>query len=147
MWSHYADNHTGFCIEYDIQGLHEKHFFRWNLYPVFYTKAFYNLGPFMTRLAGGPREDFRPMVPLVAMLHKFDGWSYESEWRLMHETEAVTEDHSRSAPIPSRVFLGARFDPSAGSALLAICHQKNIPTAQMQLADGEFALSARGLTQ
>ncbi len=146
MWSHYAEN-KGFCVEYDIQGLDEQHFFRKNLYPVLYTKEFYDLRPFMLRLAGGPRGDFRPMVPLVAMLHKFDGWSYESEWRLMHETEVIEDDHNRSAPTPSKVFLGARFDPSAGSALLAICQQKEIPMFQMHLAEDKFALSPQELAQ
>jgi hypothetical protein len=147
MWSHYADNHKGFCVEFDIESLSEQHFFRKNLYPVLYAREFYDLRSFMSRLANGPRGDFRPMVPLLAMLHKFDGWMYESEWRLMHETEIVVDDHNRAAPIPSRIFLGARFDPLIGKDLLAICQQKAIPTFQMYLADDEFALSLREFVQ
>ena len=38
MWSHYAQNHTGFCIEYDFE---EKDMFYKHLHPVVYTKERY----------------------------------------------------------------------------------------------------------
>jgi hypothetical protein len=145
MWSHYANHHKGFCIEYNIATLGGGEFFRKNLYPVFYSKEFYDLRPFMEGLTGQSRDDFRPMIPLLAMLHKFDGWGYEDEWRLVDQKEAVEDDYGRSAPVPSRIFLGARFDLSAGSELLAICQSKGIPVSQMRLADDRFVLSSHEL--
>lgn len=38
MWSHYAQNHTGFCIEYDFK---ESDMLCKQLYPVIYTKDRY----------------------------------------------------------------------------------------------------------
>lgn len=38
MWSHYAQNHTGYCIEYDFE---ENDMFYRHLYPVIYTKDRY----------------------------------------------------------------------------------------------------------
>jgi len=141
MWSHYANHHKGFCIEYDLEPLSAGHFFRKNLYPVMYSKDFYDLNPFMKGLTGGSRQQLRHMFPLVAMLHKFDGWEYEKEWRLMSETQNIIEDYKQPAPIPAKIFLGARFDTSTGKDLLGICQQKGIPIARMRLAEHKFALS------
>jgi len=145
MWSHYANHHRGFCIEYELDSLGASDFFRKNLYPVLYSKDFYDLRPFMEGLTGGSRQEFKLMLPLLAMLHKFEGWGYEKEWRLVSETEVIEADRNRPAPLPSKVFLGARFDPSIGKDLLAICRQKTIPIAQMQLVSDKFALSSQDL--
>jgi hypothetical protein len=83
MWSHYADHHKGFCIEYDLEPLKPEHPFRHNLYPVAYSENLYDLRPYAEQLVAKNREEFHTMYPLLAMLHKFDGWSYEHEWRLI----------------------------------------------------------------
>jgi len=140
MWSHYADHHKGLCIEYEIERLDADHRFRKNLYPVLYSRKFYNLDRFMTDLTSGSGDQLRSMIPLLAMLHKFDGWRYEEEWRLIRETEAIEADHNWDAPIPSRVILGAKFEPSVGRDLLQICRQKAVPLFQMHLAPDKFEL-------
>jgi hypothetical protein len=145
MWSHYAYHHRGFCIEYDLETLGAQHFFRKNLYPVLYSRTFYDLCPFMEGLTSGSRQEYRLMIPLLAMLHKFDGWEYEKEWRLVSETQDIVEDHRQPAPAPSKIFLGARFETSTGKDLLGVCQQKGIPVAQMHLAEDKFALSPQEL--
>jgi hypothetical protein len=145
MWSHYANHHKGFCIEYDIEALSAESFFRKNLYPVFYSKQFYDLSSFLQGLTGASRDDFRPMIPLLAVLHKFEGWGYEAEWRLVDEKGADADDYARVAPFPSRIFLGARFDLSVGSELVAISQDKGIPVSQMRLADDRFVVYPRPL--
>ena len=142
MWSHYADHHRGFCIEYDLAPLGAGHFFRKNLYPVVYSKDLYDLRPFMEGLTSGPRQQLKVMLPLVAMLHKFDGWAYEKEWRLVSESTEIEDDRKRPAPLPSRIFLGARFEPSKRRYLLEVCRRKRIPISKMRLAQEKFALSS-----
>jgi hypothetical protein len=145
MWSHYADHHKGFCIEYDIESLGSQHFFRRNLYPVVYSEEIYDLRPFVESLASGPRKEFKPLIPLVAMLHKFEGWEYEREWRLMDETEVVEPDRPRAAPVPTRIFLGTRFDRLIGKELLSVSHGKGIPISQMHLGESEFILMPQSI--
>jgi hypothetical protein len=147
MWSHYADHHRGLCIEYDLEALGDpNHFFRKNLYPVLYSSDFYNLDPFVKGLSGGPetRGSFQPMLPLLAMLTKFQGWEYEREWRLFQETSSITGGAKKEAPVPSRIFLGPRFDPSLaeGPRLISICREKQIPLLRMRLGDDKFELKA-----
>ena len=55
MWTHYADNHKGYCIEYDLEALNEDHAFRTNLYPVISSAQLYDLTA-LRRRVGGPRS-------------------------------------------------------------------------------------------
>lgn len=138
MWSHYSDNHKGFCIEYDLELLDASHPFRHNLYPVVYSSKLYGLRLYAEKLVAVNRQEFTPMLPLLAMLHKFDGWQYEEEWRMIFEQGIAIDD--QPAPIPSRIFLGSKMDTTKCEQLLAICEQKNIPISQMRLADDRFEL-------
>jgi hypothetical protein len=98
------------------------------------------------QLVAKNRDEFCHMHPLSAMLHKFDGWSYEDEWRLIHESAFVEPDRNQSAAIPSRVFLGSRFEVSAGKELFEICAAKKIQISRMRLADDRFELLAEEFT-
>ena len=140
MWSHYAENHSGFCIEYDIEELDESHLFRKNLYPVVYSNDLSYLRNFVEKLVGATSEEYPYMGPLLCMLVKFNGWEYEREWRIIAETPTEIDDGPRAAPIPSRVFLGSQFESAKNEALLTICDKKRIPTQQMRLADDKFEL-------
>ena len=37
MWSHYADNHKGICIEYDFESIKNNKLIYYSLFPVNYT--------------------------------------------------------------------------------------------------------------
>jgi hypothetical protein len=146
MWSHYADHHRGFCVEYDLEALSDpNHFFRRNLYPVLYSSDFYDLGPFVQGLSDGPetRAEFQPMLPLLSMLTKFDGWGYEQEWRLFQENAGVATDGKKESPVPARVFLGERSETLPGNPLVNICKKKQIPLSRMRLAKDKFQLIAQ----
>ncbi len=75
MWSHYAWNHKGFCIEYDFNNsAYSKH-----LKPVQYTKDRH----FISKdFRDGSNRDFGNSI-IAAALYKSDVWDYEKEWRLV----------------------------------------------------------------
>ena len=140
MWSHYADNHQGFCLEYDLESLDIEHPFRKYLYPVIYSNELYDLTPWAERLAIRDRQDFNPECPLLGVLHKFGGWKYEEEWRVVEVTKAVVEDHDWQVPTPTRIFLGSKTEATKNKELLATCEQKKIEVQQMRLANDRFEL-------
>lgn len=109
IWSHYRDHHRGLCMEYDLTPLPYHHAFRRNLYPVLYSAGLYDLTKSAKTLSG-PGQNVRPMIPLLAMLYKFEAWQYEREWRFVRDVPQVQADAVASAPVPSRIFLGMRFD-------------------------------------
>ncbi len=74
MWSHYSEDHRGFCIEYDLEALNEQHPFRRSLFPIIYSQRLYDLTPFAEKLVAKERAEFTPLLPMLAALHKFEGW-------------------------------------------------------------------------
>jgi len=89
---------------------------------------------------GRDRQQFNDASPLLGVLHKFDGWDYEEEWRVVSISRGVLPDSALPAPVPSRIFLGSRFDASMSRELLEICEQKKIAICRMRLADDRFQL-------
>jgi hypothetical protein len=138
MWSHYASNHQGFCVEYELESFDTGDAFLRNLYPVVYSRELLDLTLWAEQLVTGKREDFNTFSPLLGVLQKFEGWGYEREWRYVSFKETPTADRSRTMPLPSRVFLGAKAPPSTTQVLLAICKEKNIAVWQMHMASDEY---------
>jgi hypothetical protein len=142
MWSHYADNHKGFCVEYDLEQFDSSDAFLKNLYPVIYSHELVDLTPWGETLITGKRDDFNTIFPLLGVLQKFEGWQYEQEWRYISFQEKPTNDRNRQMPRPSRVFLGAKTEASAAEELLAICEANKVPVSQMRMADDKYELLA-----
>lgn len=80
MWSHYADQHRGFCIEYDFSDDPEISEF---LFPVVYSdkKAIVN-------------TDIHDVYCLKAALCKSEEWQYEQEWRYINMLKSTLENSS-----------------------------------------------------
>lgn len=145
MWSHYSEDHAGFCIEYDIEGLDPDHPFPKNLYPVVYSNDLGYLKYFVEKLVTAHRADFPQMGPLLCMLVKFTGWAYENEWRFVRETRTEEKDGLTAAPGPSRVFVGSQFDLNKNQKLIEICEKKKVPIERMCLANDKFELLSKPL--
>ncbi|WP_311238478.1 MULTISPECIES: DUF2971 domain-containing protein [unclassified Xanthomonas] len=76
MWSHYADSHRGFCIEYDATNHRCQH-----LAPVDYAS---DRGVKLSDIAGWKlQNDERALRAVVesAYFRKSPDWAYEEEWR------------------------------------------------------------------
>lgn len=142
MWSHYADNHRGFCVEYALDQFDSNDAFLKNLYPVAYSNDLSDLTPWAERLVSGEAGDLDIGSLLLGVIQKFTGWQYEQEWRYIRFQEPPNEDRNRSMPLPSRVFLGAKAQPSTTEAIAAICEEKNIPLWQMSMSSDRYELVA-----
>lgn len=140
MWSHYADHHRGFCLEYDLVNLDKDHPLRQNLYPVVYSANIYDLTPFLEILVTVGRQKMNTTFPLLGVLHKFIGWEYEREWRLVFLQDAIMPDRAWQAPTAARVYLGSKMSDLNKKTLKTICEQKGIEVRQMQLDPDSFTL-------
>jgi len=140
MWGHYADNHRGFCLEYDLERLGADHPLRETLYPVIYSNEIYDLTPWALTLVSPDRLGFNTELPILCVIHKCDEWKYEEEWRKVSITPTVEADHNLQVPTPTRVFLGSKMEKANVKELLAICVHKKIEVWQMRLANDKFKL-------
>lgn len=97
MWSHYANQHTGLCVEYNIKQLNTdplgavKH-----LFPVLYGKKRYISRDIDSLIAS--HQDLNKAIAeryeydgqellddvLPLFLWKGDAWKYEQEWRIVY---------------------------------------------------------------
>lgn len=122
MWSHYADYHKGFCIEYDLSNDCFCDF----LYPVYYTKDVMEL----------------PKNYAKVCITKSEEWNYELEWRMIYLGQSGLQD----APPIKSICLGARFDEQGelSKQLLQIVAERNIPIYKMVISKTSYSLIKKG---
>ncbi|WP_434120395.1 DUF2971 domain-containing protein [Pseudomonas fortuita] len=96
MWSHYAENHKGFCVEYRVD---DACVLKKLAQPVRYTDTYPSLS--LKNLPGDAEENFID----VCVHTKAKQWSYEREWRAL----APTGGKLYQAPAQvSAIIFGAR---------------------------------------
>ena len=103
MWSHYADQHRGFCIEYETESLPPEHLLLRMLYPVIYSKKLFD-GTKYYRAALENKQGFNILFPTLAALHKSPEWKYEKEWRLVIPANRGFEPLRQPAILLSSLF-------------------------------------------
>jgi hypothetical protein len=96
----------------------------------------------MHGLVSKDRRDFPVNGPLLSVLHKYEGWNYEQEWRAIFFTTAITPGHPFNMPRPSRVFLGSMMDQNTAKEIAQICAAKGIEVMRMKMAQDQFKLVA-----
>jgi len=137
MWSHYAQNHTGFCIEYDIDSLGFDSKVTQLLYPIVYSEEIFDITDFYLN-----ENDEHSHIDylLEGMLRKSSEWEYEKEWRLItvNEDEFGTEC---AMPKPKSIFLGSQFDADNLKKLYNFCSDHKINLYHMKLDKLEYKLT------
>jgi hypothetical protein len=138
MWSHYADQHKGFCIEYDTRALSANQQMR--LFPVLYSPQLFDVTGLATTFMTGLRDDLPTGHTLLPILQKWDVWAYEMEWR------ALTFFHPSGVGArlenirPSRIFLGAKMLDQSRERIARSYRGKGITIEQMSLSRDAFQL-------
>ena len=138
MWSHYADSHHGFCIEYDFSNVDSSLLSAVPL-PVIYS----NLRPpfpWNAALNRSPENTAQATASLmIGLLTKDKCWDYENEWRYI-----VAPSVGFKLPMPpiSCIYLGALISPNNRKKILKIAKTKGIPVKQMTVDRGAYVLHA-----
>lgn len=122
MWSHYANQHHGFCIGYDTSKIPQM--IKKEFYPVFYHKTFFPL------IKNG--EDINEYK--FNSLIKYKDWKYENEWRLI--------SNEKSIPLkPSKIYLGVRCNHDI-DFFKEIAREKNCKLYKMKIDCSQYNLEA-----
>lgn len=130
MWSHYSQNHTGFCIEYDIASLDYDDPLTYFMYPVIYTRK-----PFLNSSSINYADNINL---IVAQLNKSSDWSYEKEFRFLLNPNSGTV---YNMPIkPSKIYLGNKISNENLKLILKIAKKMDVPIAKMQLKINSFKM-------
>ena len=142
MWSHYADSHKGFCIEYDYSQINEETLKKLPM-PIIYTskRPLIPWKPVLDNTPENIREACNEMM--LGLLTKDDAWEYENEWRILIN---ASENSELAMPKISCVYLGASIEKENKIKILNIAREKGIPVKQMKVDRGEYALHAEVVT-
>ncbi len=144
MWSHYAQNHTGFCIEYDF----DKSNLAKHLHCVRYTKV--------RKLIPGTFADQDNMAAnhaiYEATLYKSKEWSYEKEWRCVFNENVFNLPPKKDCYLYfdvhsdiSAVYLGAKASETYRAQVCDHYTGTNIKIYQMELHPDCYKLNPKRL--
>ncbi|WP_116061858.1 DUF2971 domain-containing protein [Cohnella phaseoli] len=142
MWAHYANNHSGFCVEYDTKNK-ENLTFRSSLFPVQYLDKRIDITEIMESLMteleiaksralkhNMKKVELSNMTILWASIYysclKHESWSYEKEMRIV--TSSV---HRFINAQPSAIYVGVNCTRDYLHSLGSIAQKLQIPIYQM----------------
>jgi len=121
MWSHYADSHRGFCLEYDFGSLPFESLHKRVCFPVFYRRKRTDASRYFAK---GMRDFNRLFGQYLCML-KSEEWAYEQEWRMIVQGGPPNEPLNMHPP--TALILGANAAPSHCQWAADFCAAREIP--------------------
>lgn len=132
MWSHYANNHEGFCIGYDMKELDLK--VQGLTMPVIYSNKLVK----EINVDNICNNDF-----LYSLLSKCEEWEYEQEWRIIDINNfLLNKDDNYLKMKPSELYLGAKINFRDKETLKEIAEEKQLDIYQMVMSKDEYVLKA-----
>ena len=138
MWSHYADSHKGFCVEYDFSQVNPDLTDNLPL-PIIYSTQRPQI-PWEAVFEHTPESMKKATNHIVeALLTKDEAWVYENEWRIL-----IQGDSGKPLPMPpiTCIYLGYNMNKVNRGKIIKLAKSKGIPVKQMKVDRGKFELHA-----
>jgi len=141
MWSHYADSHKGFCIEYDFSEVKGVGM----LLPVYYSN---NRPLFPMQIVSKSRDESMAELyrqVMMGVLTKDKVWEYENEWRIIVPATLGIESMEYKMPKISCIYLGEAISIENREQILEMATKLKIPIKQMKVDIGKYDLHAEDI--
>lgn len=170
MWSHYADNHKGFCVEYDLELLKKDIQFSLDDYQFYYKKSEYLLEKNVALIKAGlfPVEYTcnRINIPITKLkklefdsqgnqgnncnineliyktfIVKSANWNYEKEWRLIIDGK-ISNFYDNKIPFPyaKKIYLGCKANTELIDTLITIGKKNGVEVVLLKMDSKKFIL-------
>ena len=139
MWSHYANSHTGFALEYNFRPILEQPIKNVGLFPVVYSEERLDISDYIAyeflRILGIPAKMPDIAASIKNALWKSDIWAYEKEWRMIDSTPRNITDEKASAIHykPVAIYYGRHMSSDDKKALHEVAKEKGIKEYEMYL--------------
>lgn len=137
MWSHYAKNHTGYCIEYVFE---ENDEYYDKLYCVRYVEDRYVISEEDVQ---SERKDWL----YKAVCYKSNVWEYEREWRIVVANFNMERKNSRGIldlrKNISAFYLGSEVDENYEALIIRYGKENGIAVYKMERVPIAYKLKAR----
>ena len=135
MWSHYAENHKGFCLEYDFKTLGINHEINVNLFPVIYRPKLFNIDKHLFN----NDNSLNYFSFILAAIHKSKEWEYEKEWRLIFPLKNAEQLYD--VPYPTKVIAGAKITEQNKALIKDVSQENNLPFYQAVINNQNFQIN------
>lgn len=128
MWAHYAQGHRGFCLKFDTTN---EVFSR--VSPVSYSRDYPSFSPADCLI----RNEYCKVFD-VALRTKSDSWSYEQEWRIVHERAGQECFFAKEALVG--IYLGLAVDARHADEISTVAAALEVPVFQAHRSLRSYAL-------
>ena len=144
MWAHYANNHRGFCVEYDL--LEINRILNFSAVPVIYSEGRTCFDFF------DPQTIEKDTLKLFiqSLTSKSPEWSYEKEWRIVRDQGACGDEWNadkKGALLdmvpPSSIILGCAAQPEFEREVTDYCSTNRINLYKMEKDPIEYCLNKK----
>lgn len=144
MWSHYASDHSGFCIEYNFQELGPYNPQSRLLCPAIYTDELFDASHYIMQPFLREDHSFNNLFGIYPSISKFPKWAYEKEWRIVFPLGPNASDDQRfiKVPKPKALYVGAKAKSENIEKLKELAIKKSIPLYQMVPSDNSYELES-----
>lgn len=142
MWSHYADSHKGFCIEYEITNYNLENCSLYNnLYPVIYTNNIKYVTYEVLKEYSGFRDDSTLWgMYRKGLLGKSIDWKYENEWRLTLPYSKTDEIFDETFFSINKIYLGSKMPEESKKEIIKLCKSKYIQWRCMKINPLKYSM-------
>ena len=145
MWSHYADKHSGVCVEYDFSRMFST-VPNSLLLPVSYSekRPLLRLDKIMCQENGKvilDKSRYAEIIPdvLKAIIIKGEIWSSEREWRHIIPINSLN-NRTACLPIISRIITGINISDENREKIVELANRKHIPVSYARLRADSYKM-------
>ncbi len=143
MWSHYANCHKGFCIEYEIPPYDSNEDLFHSLFPVIYSNIRTNIVKSCMDYLNSNSVTREVLWDCYkyGLLTKSMDWIEQEEWRLISlETMLTDENYNCKFFKIKKVYLGTKMKTEDRTKIIDICKRFDIPYVGLIMLNDSYEL-------
>lgn len=132
MWAHYANNHKGMCVEYELMGFNTN--LQYTPVPIIYSKDRVHLDSIDI---DNPEKGIQNYF-IKCLIQKSLEWSYEAEWRIIRDDGAcgdLWDSKNQGALLnsinPTSIILGCEAEIDFVKSVTEYCQNSKINLYKM----------------
>ena len=151
MWAHYANNHKGMCVEYELMKFNTE--LRFSLVPVLYSANRESLelrNIYDIENVGKETRDYY----VRCLFKKSADWDYEEEWRIVRDQGASGPawDMQKQGALldsirPNSIILGCESEADFTNAVKEYCNESKINLYKMEKDKTKYSLNKKAILQ
>lgn len=135
LWAHYANSHTGFCIEYDLDILLSKQNPKHHSFDIQYSDKIQNLDFSQALDKDNPDNLIKKMLG-----YKSQRWEYEQELRIITENQGINSYDYRAV---KAIYFGLKTPSEEIEQTMRTLQGRKIKYFQMHLKPNSFKFEAQ----